>query len=47
MSIYGRGSQVALVVTNPPASAAGDARDTVSLPGWGRASGVRNGTLAE
>ena len=38
--------QVALVVKNPPASA-GDARDTVSLPGWGRSSGVGNGILTE
>ena len=41
-------SQVALVVTNPPASASGgDARNTVSLPGRGRSSGVGNGTLAK
>ena len=35
-------SQVALVVKNPPANA-GDTRDTVSIPGQGRSSGVENG----
>ena len=35
-------SQGALVVKNPPASA-GDARDSGSLPGWGRSPGVGNG----
>ena len=35
-------SQVALVVKNLPANA-GDARDTGSIPGWGRSLGVGNG----
>ena len=35
-------SQVALVVKNPPARA-GDARDTGSVPGWGRTPGGGNG----
>ena len=35
-------SQVALVVKNPPAIA-GDARDTGSIPGFGRSPGEGNG----
>ena len=34
--------QVAVGVKNPPANA-GDIRDTVSIPGWGRSPGVGNG----
>ena len=37
-----RTSQVVLVVTNPLANA-GDIRDTVSTPGWGRSPGGGNG----
>ena len=35
-------SQVALVVKSPPVNA-GDKRDTVSLPGWGRSPGGGHG----
>ena len=34
--------QVVLVVKNPPASA-GDVRDPVSIPGWGRSPGEEHG----
>ena len=37
-SLLNRGSQVALVVRNPPANA-GAARDAGLLPGWGRFPG--------
>ena len=37
-----QGSQVALVVKNPPANA-GDVRDAGSIPGSGRSPGVWNG----
>ena len=37
-----RGSQVVLVMKNPPANA-GDIRDTSLLPGLGRSPGVRHG----
>ena len=34
--------QVVLVVKNPPANA-GDVRDPVSIPGWGRSPGEEHG----
>ena len=37
-----RASQVALMVKNPPANA-GNARDSGSIPGWGRSPGGENG----
>ena len=39
-------SQVALVVTNPPANA-GDLRDEGSIPGSGRSPGEENGNLLQ
>ena len=42
-SLLTKGSQVALVVRNPPANA-GAARDAGSLPGWGRSPGGGIGT---
>ena len=41
-----RASQVALVVKNLAAKA-GDTKDVSSIPGWGRSSGVGNGTLLQ
>ena len=44
--LYLGASQVALMVKNLPASA-GDARDSGTIPGSGRAPGVGNGTPFE
>ena len=44
-TVVNKGSQVALVVKNPPANA-GDVRDTGSIPGLGRSpGGGRNNSL--